>query len=157
MSIYQFEMEKMDGTKEFLSTYEGKTILIVNTASKCGFTKQFEGLEKLYQTYKEDDFVILGFPCNQFLNQDPKSNEDILSFCQLNYGVTFPMFAKIKVRGKEKSPLYDYLIRETGKKPIEWNFAKFLINKEGEIVERYSPKTTPEMMGSDIQSILKSL
>lgn len=157
MSIYQFEMEKMDGTKEFLSTYEGKTILIVNTASKCGFTKQFEGLEKLYQTYKENDFVILGFPCNQFLNQDPKSNEDILSFCQLNYGVTFPMFAKIRVRGKEKSPLYDYLIRETGKKPIEWNFTKFLINKEGEIVERYSPKTTPEMMGSDIQSILKSL
>lgn len=157
MSIYQFEMEKMDGTKEFLSTYEGKTILIVNTASKCGFTKQFEGLEKLYQTYKEDDFVILGFPCNQFLNQDPKSNEDILSFCQLNYGMTFPMFAKIRVRGKEKSPLYDYLIRETGKKPIEWNFTKFLINKEGEIVERYSPKTTPEMMESDIQSILKSL
>lgn len=155
MSIYQFEMEKIDGKKESLSIYKGKVILIVNTASKCGFTKQFEGLEKLYQTYQTDDFVILGFPCNQFLNQDPKSNEDILSFCQLNYGVTFPMFAKIKVRGKEKNPLYEYLINETGNKRIEWNFTKFLINRQGEIVGRYSPKQTPEMLEEDIERLLK--
>lgn len=154
MSIYQFEIEKMDGTTESLQNYAGKVVLIVNTASKCGFTKQFEGLEKLYAKYKDEGLVILGFPCNQFLNQDPKSNDEILSFCQLNYGVMFPMFAKIKVNGKNKAPLYDYLIQETGGKKIEWNFAKFLINQEGKVVSRFAPKTTPEALEEDIKKLL---
>ncbi|MGX7014324.1 glutathione peroxidase [Vagococcus silagei] len=154
MSIYQFEMEKMDSTTESLQNYAGKVVLIVNTASKCGFTKQFEGLEKLYTKYKDEGLVILGFPCNQFLNQDPKSNDDILSFCQLNYGVTFPMFAKIKVNGKNKAPLYDYLIQETGGTKIEWNFTKFLINQEGKVVSRFAPKTTPEALEEDIKKLL---
>lgn len=155
MSIYQFEMEKMDGTKQTLDAYQGKVLLIVNTASKCGFTKQFEGLENLFQKYQSEGFVILGFPCNQFLNQDPKSNEEILTFCQLNYGVTFPMFSKIKVRGKEKNPLYDYLIQKTDNKKIEWNFTKFLIDRKGEIIGRFSPKTTPEMLDSEIRRSLQ--
>ena len=154
MSIYDYEMTKMDGSAVSLKEYENQVVLIVNTASKCGFTKQFSGLEKLYQTYGEQGFVILGFPCGQFLNQELKTDQDTLEFCQLNYGVTFPMFSKIKVRGKDKAPLYDYLIKETGDKKIEWNFTKFLINREGKVVERFSSKVTPEEMTSTIESIL---
>ena len=154
MSIYNFEMEKIDGSKQSLSDYKGKTVLIVNTASKCGFTKQFEGLEELYKKYQDQDFVILGFPCNQFLRQDPNSNEEILEFCQLNYGVTFPMFAKIDVKGKKQNPLYDYLVKETGGKKIEWNFTKFLINHDGEVVERFASKVTPEMLENDVKKLL---
>lgn len=154
MTIYDFEMDKIDGSKQSLSDYKGKTILIVNTASKCGFTKQFEGLEELYKKYKEEDFVILGFPCNQFLRQDPNSNEEILEFCQLNYGVTFPMFAKLEVKGKKQSPLFKYLVDNTGGKKIEWNFTKFLINKDGEIVERFASKVTPEMLENDVKNLL---
>ncbi len=154
MSIYDYEMTKMDGSTVSLKEYENQVVLIVNTASKCGFTKQFSGLEKLYQTYGEQGFVILGFPCGQFLNQELKTDQDTLEFCQLNYGVTFPMFSKIKVRGKDKAPLYDYLIKETGDKKIEWNFTKFLINREGKVVERFSSKVTPEEMTSTIESIL---
>lgn len=154
MTIYDFEMDKIDGSKQSLSDYKGKTILIVNTASKCGFTKQFEGLEELYKKYKEEDFVILGFPCNQFLRQDPNSNEEILEFCQLNYGVTFPMFAKLEVKGKKQSPLFKYLVDNTDGKKIEWNFTKFLINKDGEIVERFASKVTPEMLENDVKKLL---
>lgn len=154
MTIYDFEVDKIDGSKQSLSDYKGKTILIVNTASKCGFTKQFEGLEELYKKYKEEDFVILGFPCNQFLRQDPNSNEEILEFCQLNYGVTFPMFAKLEVKGKKQSPLFEYLVENTGGKKIEWNFTKFLINKDGEIVERFASKVTPEMLENDVKKLL---
>lgn len=156
MSIYQFEVEKMDGSKQSLSDYKDKIILIVNTASKCGFAKQFSGLEELYQKYKDQGFVILGFPCSQFLNQELKSDEDILEFCQLNYGVSFPMFSKVKVRGKNKAPLYEYLIEETGGKKIEWNFTKFLIDKEGNINKRFASKITPEMIEEDIQLLLDS-
>lgn len=156
MSIYQFEVEKMDGSKQSLSDYKDKIILIVNTASKCGFAKQFSGLEELYQKYKDQGFVILGFPCSQFLNQELKTDEDILEFCQLNYGVSFPMFSKVKVRGKNKAPLYEYLIEETGGKKIEWNFTKFLIDKEGNINKRFASKITPEMIEEDIQLLLDS-
>lgn len=156
MSIYQFEVEKMDGSKQSLCDYKDKIILIVNTASKCGFAKQFSGLEELYEKYKDQGFVILGFPCSQFLNQELKTDEDILEFCQLNYGVSFPMFSKVKVRGKNKAPLYEYLIEETGGKKIEWNFTKFLIDKEGNINKRFASKITPEMIEEDIQLLLDS-
>lgn len=157
MNLYDIQVEKMTGVNIPLSTYQGKTLLIVNTASKCGFTPQFEGLEALYQKYKDQNFVVLGFPCNQFLNQDPGSNEDILSFCQLNYGVTFPMFSKLSVRGKNQHPLFKYLIQHSPVrkgKSIKWNFEKFLINKEGDIVNRYVSKVTPEDIESDIEAIL---
>ena len=154
MSVYEFEVEKMDGMKESLKAYEGQVLLIVNTASKCGFTKQFEGLEKLYQTYHQEGFTILGFPCSQFLNQEFKSDEAILEFCQFNYGVSFPMFSKIKVRGKDKEALYDYLIKETGDKKIEWNFTKFLIDRKGHVIKRFSSKTTPEMIEESIKEVL---
>ena len=108
----------------------------------------------MYNTYKEKDFVVLGFPCSQFLNQELKTNDSILEFCQVNYGVTFPMFAKIKVRGKEKSPLYDYLIQETENKSISWNFTKFLINQEGQVVKRFAPKIAPESIEDEIKKLL---
>lgn len=128
--------------------------MIVNTASKCGFTPQLEGLETLYEAYKDQKFVVLGFPCNQFLMQDPKSNEEIMEFCQLNYGVHFPMHEKIKVKGKHADPLYQYLVKETDDKKIEWNFTKFLIGRDGKIVERFGSKVAPEEITSDIEAEL---
>ncbi len=157
MNIYDIKIHKVDGSEMFLSEYKGKTLLIVNTASKCGFTPQFAGLEELYKKYKNKDFVILGFPCNQFLHQDPGTNSEILEFCQLNYGVTFPMFGKINVRGKDKHELYKYLIDNapvlTGKS-IKWNFEKFLINKEGVIINRFVSKVTPTEIESHLEEIL---
>ncbi|WP_416353557.1 glutathione peroxidase [Agrilactobacillus fermenti] len=153
-SIYDFEETRIDGKQEKLADYRGKTLLIVNTASKCGFTPQFEGLEKLYQNHQAQNFEILGFPCNQFLHQDPGSNNEILEFCQMNYGVSFPMFAKIKVRGKEKDPLYDYLINNSTGKAIKWNFTKFLIDPEGNIVQRFEPKETPEAIEPVLTKLL---
>ncbi|MCD2255577.1 glutathione peroxidase [Lactobacillus sp. CC-MHH1034] len=153
-SIYDFEETRIDGKQEKLADYRGKTLLIVNTASKCGFTPQFEGLEKLYQNHQAQNFEILGFPCNQFLRQDPGSNNEILEFCQMNYGVSFPMFAKIKVRGKEKDPLYDYLINNSTGKAIKWNFTKFLIDPEGNIVQRFEPKETPEAIEPVLTKLL---
>ncbi|MDD3104321.1 MAG: glutathione peroxidase, partial [Candidatus Cloacimonetes bacterium] len=136
----------------------GKVILIVNTASKCGFTKQFEDLQNLWQQHKEDDFVILGFPANNFMNQEPGSNEEIIEFCQINYGVDFPMFEKISVKGKDIHPLYEYLTSkesnpEFGGK-ISWNFNKFLISKEGKIIARFSSKTNP--ISKDIQDAVEN-
>lgn len=132
-------------------------ILIVNTASKCGFTPQFEMLQEMYLELKDQDFIILGFPCNQFFKQDPGSNKDILEFCQLNYGVSFPMFAKLNVKGKEQSELYKYLVENTpvnkGKK-VKWNFEKFLVNKQGEIVNRYASNVKPEAFKDDIKELL---
>lgn len=154
MTIYQFEVKQMDGTMLSLEEYEGKVVLIVNTASKCGFTKQFAGLEELYSSNKEQGFVILGFPCNQFLGQELGTDAETLGFCQKNYGVTLPMFSKIKVRGKEKSPLFEYLISESDNKKIEWNFTKFLIDREGKVVDRFSPKTTPESIEKSILELL---
>jgi glutathione peroxidase len=157
MKLYDVKVQKMDGSEVLLEEYKGKVLLIVNTASKCGFTPQLEGLEALYEKYKDKGFVILGFPCNQFLRQDPGSNEEILEFCQLNYGVTFPMFAKLKVRGKEQSELYKYLLANTPvrkNKSIKWNFEKFLVDREGNIVNRFESKITPESIEKDIEELL---
>lgn len=157
-SIYDINIRQIDGTRQKLEEYRGKVILIVNTASKCGFTKQYEDLQNLWQLHKEDDFVILGFPANNFMNQEPGSNEEIIEFCQINYGVDFPMFEKISVKGKDIHPLYEYLTSkesnpEFGGK-ISWNFNKFLISKEGKIIARFSSKTNP--MSKDIQDAVEN-
>ncbi|OUY07203.1 glutathione peroxidase [Acinetobacter populi] len=156
-SIYQFEAERLEGGEQSLQEYKDKVILIVNTASKCGFTPQFTGLEKLYKKYKDQGFVILGFPCNQFGGQDPGSNEEIGQFCQRNYGVSFPMFAKVDVKGPEAHPIFRYLTSETRgfiNKNIKWNFTKFLVNKAGKVVGRYAPTTKPESLEEDIEKAL---
>jgi glutathione peroxidase len=147
----------MNGETIKLEEYKGKTLLIVNTASKCGFTKQFSGLQELYELYKDKDFYVLGFPCNQFLKQDPGTNEEILEFCQMNFGVSFPMFAKIEVRGKNQHPLYNYLINNSPElkgKSIKWNFEKFLVDKEGNIINRFVSKVTPEEIKEEIEMVL---
>ncbi|EAD7997845.1 glutathione peroxidase, partial [Listeria monocytogenes] len=127
---------------------------IVNTASKCGLTPQLEGLEAMYKKLGGDNFEILGFPCNQFLRQDPGSDEEILEFCQMNYGVTFQMFSKIKVKGKDASPLYKYLTEQTGGKKVEWNFAKFLIDENGEVIERFPSKMKPEDFEDKVEALV---
>lgn len=147
-NIHNFTMDNIQGEPVELNQYSGKVILIVNTASKCGFTYQYDGLEELYQKYKEQGFVILGFPANDFLKQEPGSNEEIAEFCRLNFGVTFPMFSKISVKGKGIHPLYEYLTsddsgHEFGGK-ISWNFNKFLISKEGKVIDRFGSKQKPE-------------
>ncbi len=158
MSLYTQKVVKMSGFESDLSEYEGKVLLIVNTASKCGYTKQFDGLQFIYEKYKDQGFVVLGFPCNQFLRQDPGNNQDILNFCQVNFGVNFPMYQKIKVRGKEQHELYKYLINNSPTrkgKSIKWNFEKFLINRDGEVVDRFESKITPEEISSEIEKLLE--
>lgn len=159
MSIYDFKVKTMDGKMQALSDFKGNIILIVNTASKCGFTPQFKELQELYQMYKEEGFVVLGFPSNQFMSQDPGTNEEIKSFCEVNYGVTFPMFAKIDVNGKEADPLYQYLTKEApgtlGVKAIKWNFTKFLIDRNGNVVDRYAPSTSPSEIKADIEKLIR--
>lgn len=157
MKFYDFKVKKMNGQEVSMEEYKGKIVVIVNTASKCGFTPQFKELEEIYKEYKEQGLEILGFPCNQFKNQDPASNEEINNFCQLNYGVTFTMFEKIDVNGEGAHPLYKFLQNEAkgilgGK--IKWNFTKFLINREGEVIERYAPTTAPVKMKKDIEKLL---
>lgn len=157
-NIYQFEAELLNGETKAFADYRGKVLLIVNTASKCGFTPQFSGLEKLYQQYKDQGLEVLGFPCNQFGGQDPGSNEQIGEFCQKNYGVTFPMFAKIDVKGPEAHVLFRFLTREAkgilGSQSIKWNFTKFLVGKNGEVLNRYAPATKPEALKEDIEKAL---
>ena len=158
MSLYNIEVKKMNGEIIKLSEYNNKVFLIVNTASKCGFTKQFEGLELLYKEYKNEGFEILGFPCNQFFHQDPGSNSEILEFCTLNYGVSFEMFSKISVKGTNISPLYDYLVKNNPTKPnkkIKWNFEKFLISRNGTIIKRYQSNVKPEFIENDIKKLLE--
>ena len=159
MSIYDFKVKTMDGKMQALSDFKGNIILIVNTASKCGFTPQFKELQELYQKFKEEGFVVLGFPSNQFMSQDPGTNEEIKSFCEMNYGVTFPMFAKIDVNGKEADPLYQYLTKEApgalGVKAIKWNFTKFLIDRNGNVVDRYAPSTSPSEIKADIEKLIR--
>jgi glutathione peroxidase len=137
--------------------FKGKVVLVVNTASKCGFTPQFKELQELYEKYKDQGFIVLGFPSNQFANQDPGSNEEIVEFCQLNYGVTFPMFQKIEVNGSGAHPLFEFLTEETktlfGKK-VKWNFTKFLIDSQGNVKKRYAPTKKPMSFESDIQALL---
>lgn len=154
MSVYSFKVEDSKGSLVDLGSYKGKTLLIVNVASKCGFTKQYTPLEALYQKYKDKGLVILGFPCNQFLSQEPGTNEEIQSFCQLKYGVTFPVFGKIKVNGSGAHPLYKYLKDQTGGGSIKWNFNKFLLDKNGTIIKRYASGDSLEGLEADIQAIL---
>ena len=157
-SIYDFDAQTIDGRSVPLRQYEGKPLLIVNTASACGFTPQFGGLEKLHQTYGSRGLVVLGFPCNQFGSQDPGSNDEIASFCQLNYGVSFPMMAKIDVNGTSADPLYQWLTAEApgllGSKAIKWNFTKFLVGKDGRVIKRYAPQDAPEKLSKDIEAAL---
>ena len=156
-NIYQFEAELLEGDTKALADYKGKVMLIVNTASKCGFTPQFEGLEALYQQYKEQGLVVIGFPCNQFGAQDPGTNEEIGTFCQKNYGVSFPMMAKIDVNGKDAHPIFDWLKDQKGgllTDGIKWNFTKFLIGADGQVIDRYAPTTKPEALKADIEKAL---
>ena len=145
--FYEIEATTISGKTLKMEAYKGKVLLIVNTASRCGFTGQYDGLQKLYETYQKQGLVILGFPSNDFLRQEPGTNEEIQSFCKLNYGVTFPMFQKISVKGKEQHPLYSYLTSKkinpgfSGK--ISWNFNKFLISRDGQVVARFGSRTTP--------------
>ena len=158
MSIYDFNVKTIDAQEISMSRYKGKVLLIVNVASKCGFTSQYEGLEKLFEKYKNEDFMVLGFPSNQFANQEPESNEKIKEFCSLTYDVKFDMFAKIDVNGKNESPLYTFLKNEQkgilGTKDIKWNFTKFLVDKNGNIINRYGSSTTPESIEKDILNLL---
>ena len=159
MNIYKTDLHAslISGEMVKLSFFEGKVLLIVNTASKCGFTPQFKGLEELHEKYKDKDLVILGFPCNQFKNQDPGNNEEIQEFCQLNYGVTFQMLAKIEVNGENRHPIYTYLIENNLSKnrgDIKWNFEKFLINRTGEVVKRYPSLKTPKGIEKDIVKLI---
>jgi len=156
--VFEFEAARLRGETESLATYRGKVLLIVNTASKCGFTPQYEGLQTLYERLGEEAFEVLGFPCNQFGGQEPGSGEDIASFCQLNYGVSFPMFDKVDVNGAGTHPLFAHLKSEApglmGTKAIKWNFTKFLVNKDGRVVKRYSSNAKPEDLEADIRALL---
>jgi len=158
MSVYEYEARTSKGNEVKLSDYQGKVVLIVNTASKCGFTPQFQGLQELYDKYHDRGLEILGFPSNQFKEQDPGSNEEILEFCQLNYGVQFPMFEKVDVKGENAHPLFRYLSDEApglmGSKSVKWNFTKFLIDKEGKPVKRFAPQTSPDQLEKDIEKLL---
>ena len=157
VSIYDFIVKDGDGNDVSMKEYEGKVLLIVNTATGCGFTPQYEGLQKLYDKYQEKGFVVLDFPCNQFLNQAPGTQQEITAFCTLNYGTTFPRFEKIKVNGKEALPLYEYLKGQRkgalGKK-ISWNFTKFLVARDGTVVARFAPTVKPEDIASSIEELL---
>lgn len=158
-SIYDFSAKTITGEDKSIAEFKGKVILVVNTASKCGFTPQFKGLEALYEQYKDKGFMVLGFPCNQFLSQDPGSDAEISEFCELNYGVTFPMFAKIDVNGPDAHPIFKHLAEEApgllGSKAIKWNFTKFLVDQNGKVVQRYAPALAPEKIAKDIQDLLK--
>jgi glutathione peroxidase len=157
-SVYDFSAKDIEGVERPLDAYRGKALLIVNVASQCGLTPQYEGLEALYRKYKDRGLAVLGFPCNQFGAQEPGSEAQIKDFCSTRYDVTFPLFAKIDVNGNAAHPLYQYLKAETagslGPEPIKWNFAKFLVDKEGRVVKRYAPSESPEAVERDLQKAL---
>lgn len=157
-TVYDFEASSIGGKPVPLSDFRGKVLLIVNTASACGFTPQFAGLEELHKEYADKGLAVLGFPCNQFGSQDPGSNEEIGQFCQVNYGVSFPMMAKIDVNGDKAAPLYKWLTAEApgllGTKAIKWNFTKFLVGRDGEVISRYAPTDTPASLRKDIEKAL---
>jgi glutathione peroxidase len=157
-TVMDFSAALANGEPKDLSDYQGKVLLIVNTASKCGYTPQYTGLESLHQTYGERGFSVLAFPCNQFGGQEPGSEEEIQSFCDLNYQTSFPLFSKIEVNGAASHPLYAHLKEQApgvlGSKRIKWNFTKFLVNQHGEVVKRYAPSTKPEAIASDIEALL---
>jgi glutathione peroxidase len=152
-TVYDFTVKKTNGENKSLKEYEGKPLIIVNTASKCGFTPQFKGLQELYEKYKENGLEILGFPCDQFNNQEFDNIEETTEFCQLNYGVTFPIFAKIDVNGEKADPLYTYLKDQKKgllSKNIKWNFTKFLVDQNGHVVKRFAPTTEPAKIETDL-------
>jgi glutathione peroxidase len=155
--FYSFDATALNKENISMSRYEGKVMLVVNTASKCGFTPQYEGLQKIYDKYRDEGFEVLGFPCNQFANQEPGDEKEIAEGCLINYGVTFQMFSKIKVNGKETHPIFKFLKEALGgflTKDIKWNFTKFLIDRNGNPVKRYAPKTKPEQLEKDIMKLL---
>jgi len=157
-SVYDFEAKTIDGSSQSLAEYQGKTLLIVNVASKCGFTPQYQGLEALYRNYKDKGLVVLGFPCDQFGHQEPGDENEIKNFCSLTYEVSFPLYAKIKVNGDEAHPLYRYLKSAKpgllGTEGIKWNFTKFLIDSSGKVVSRYAPTDTPASIEKDLAKLL---
>lgn len=157
-TIYDIPVKTIKGKESTLAPYKGNVMLIVNVASKCGFTPQYEGLEKLYKTYKDEGLVVLGFPCNQFMNQEPGSEAEIQNFCQVNFGVTFPLFSKIDVNGENTHPLYTYLKSEApgvlGSESIKWNFTKFLVDREGKVINRFGSSTTPSEIEKEIKALL---
>ncbi len=158
-NLYSFSAKTIEGNPKDFSDYDGQVVLIVNTASRCGFTPQFAGLETLYQRFKDQGFMVIGFPCNQFGGQDPESNENIGEFCQKNYGVSFDMMAKVDVNGKNADPLFTWLKDEQGglvNDAIKWNFTKFLIGRDGKVVKRYAPTVNPEAIATDIEQALKN-
>ena len=157
-TLYDFEAQQIGGEAVPLAQFRGKPLLIVNTASACGFTPQFAGLEELHKHYADRGLVVLGFPCNQFGHQDPGPNEEIASFCQVNYGVSFPMMTKVDVNGAEAHPLYRWLTAEApgllGSKAIKWNFTKFLVGKDGRVLKRYAPQDAPQKLAKDVEAAL---
>ena len=157
-SIYDFSAKTIDGDEQKLDAYKGKTMLVVNVASKCGFTPQYKGLETLYEKFRDKGLVVLGFPCDQFGHQEPGDEAEIKNFCSLNYDVKFPLFAKIEVNGGNAHPLYKYLKKEAkgvlGTEAIKWNFTKFLIDKNGKVVTRYGSADTPEKIAKDVAGML---
>ena len=157
-SVYDYSAKTITGQDKAIADFKGQVLLIVNTASKCGFTPQFKGLEELYEKYKDKGLAVLGFPCNQFLNQDPADDAQISEFCELNYGVTFPMFAKIDVNGDNADPIFKHLTAAApgllGIKAVKWNFTKFLVDRNGKVISRYAPATKPEDIESDIKKLL---
>jgi len=157
-SVYDFEAQQIGGKTVPLKKFKGKVLLIVNTASACGFTPQFGGLEELHEQYGPKGLVVLGFPCNQFGAQDPGNNDEIASFCQVNYGVTFPMMSKIDVNGPAAHPLFQWLTREApgllGSTGIKWNFTKFLVGKDGQVIRRYAPQDPPASLAKDVEAAL---
>jgi len=157
-TVYDFEAVSIDGQPAHLGTQRGKVILVVNTASACGFTPQFGGLEQLWQELRDRGLVIVGFPSNEFGAQDPGSNDEIAGFCQRNYGVSFPMMAKVKVNGRDAHPLYQWLKKEApgllGSEGIKWNFTKFLVGRDGRVIKRYAPTDTPASLRADIEAAL---
>ncbi|PEL65917.1 glutathione peroxidase [Bacillus wiedmannii] len=158
MTVYDFSAKTITGKDKSLKDYEGKALLIVNVASKCGFTPQYKGLQEVYDKYKDQGLEILGFPCNQFGGQEPGTEADITSFCELNYGVNFPMFAKVDVKGDKAHPLYTYMTEQApgllGMKAVKWNFTKFLIGKDGKVVGRFAPQTKPVDLEVEIEKVL---
>ncbi|WP_134685101.1 glutathione peroxidase [Brevibacillus migulae] len=158
MSIYDYTVKTIHNEEKSMADYKGKTLVIVNTASKCGLTPQYKGLQHLYETFKDAGVEVLGFPCNQFMNQEPGTNEEIQSFCDLNYQVTFPLFAKIDVKGEHAHPLYTYLVNHVAEPyrtgEIEWNFVKFLVDGNGNVLKQYPARTEPEVIAEDLHKLL---
>ena len=158
-SLHDHHATAIDGSDVDLATYDGKVVLVVNTASQCGFTPQFEGLQNLQESYADDGFSVLGFPCNQFREQDPGDDASIKTFCESSFGVTFPMFSKVDVNGDDAHPVYQWLRSEKGGMmgdKIKWNFTKFLVGKDGQVIKRYAPTTKPEKITGDIEKALKA-